>query len=101
MLLASPGNERGSTPTKISKRNDIDDVYSDSCLVVEQKRYFVAVHGIPLKLTKTEFQIVSCLTSNINRITSLEDLWAAAWDRDKPLNRKRIQVMMSRVRRKL
>lgn len=77
------------------------DVYVDSCLRVEHHRYFLAVKGTPVKLTHTEFRIVSCLVSNIDQIVTLQDLWNSAWDATKPLNRKGIHVFISRVRRKL
>jgi DNA-binding response OmpR family regulator len=85
----------------VSDRRVADDIYADSCLLIEQKRYYLAIKGSQVKLTKTEFRIASCLASNMNGITRLDDLWNFAWDRAKPINRKSIQVMMSRLRSKL
>src|SRR5262245_8795572 len=76
-------------------------VYVDSCLRVEPKRYFIAVKGKPLKLTKTEFRLISYLACNIPNISTFENLWSFAWDRDTAINRKSIQVYVSRIRRKL
>ena len=76
-------------------------VYVDSCLRIEHQRYYLAVKDVPVKLTRTEFRIVSFLVSNINQIVRLEDLWKAAWDANKSFNRKSIHVFVSRVRRKL
>jgi len=45
--------------------------------------------------------MLSCLASNMDRVTRLQDLWNTAWSPSKPLNRKSIQVMMSRIRAKL
>ena len=78
-----------------------DEVYIDSCLQVEHRRYFAAVKGTPLTLTRTEFQLLSCLAGNIGRIVSVEELWAFAWKPNKPFNRKSVHVFMSRVRHKL
>jgi DNA-binding response OmpR family regulator len=50
---------------------------------------------------KTELRILGCLAKNINGITRLEELWTFAWESNKPVNRKSIQVMMSRVRSKI
>lgn len=57
--------------------------------------------GTPVKLTRTEFRILSLLVSNIDRIVPREQLWSFAWGTSKPLNRKSIHVFVSRVRRKL
>jgi DNA-binding response OmpR family regulator len=45
--------------------------------------------------------MLSCLAANIGGITRLENLWNSSWSASKPINRKSIQVMMSRVRAKL
>ena len=79
----------------------VRDIYVDSCLRVEHERYFLAVKGTPVKLTRTEFRIVSFLVSNIDRIATREELWSFAWGNKKPLNCKSIHVFLSRVRRKL
>lgn len=97
MNFSSEGHALGIALSSKTKT----DVYADSCLVLDEKRYFVAVKGVSLKLSKTEFLIVSCLVSRMNGITRLEDLWRHAWDEKKAMNRKSIQVMMSRVRGKL
>lgn len=91
----------GSEQAVVSKHNKADDTYEDSCLLIERKKYFAAVKGSPLKLTRTEFRMLSCLASNMDRVTRLQDLWNTAWSPSKPLNRKSIQVMMSRIRAKL
>jgi len=84
-----------------SPRSSNDPVYSDSCLLIEQKKYFASVKGQAIRLTKTEFRILSCLAGNMNGVTKLEELWNVAWDPSKALHRKSIQVMMSRVRAKV
>jgi DNA-binding response OmpR family regulator len=76
------------------------DVYTDSCFHIEHRRYFVAVKGTRVPLTKTEFRVVSGLARNIGRIVMFEDLWAYAW-KGKPFNRKSVHVFVSRVRRRL
>jgi DNA-binding response OmpR family regulator len=77
------------------------EIVSDSCLYLERKTFYAAVKGMQLKLTMTEFQLLLCLAANINRIVTLEDLWAFAWKPGKAFNRKSVHVFMSRVRRKL
>ena len=99
MNLAPQGH--GLDHSVTLNRSAPDDTYSDSCLVIERRRYFASINGVPLRLTKTEFRILSSLASNVGGVTHLDDLWRSAWGSHKPVNRKSIQVMMSRVRRKL
>ncbi|HKR13991.1 MAG TPA: helix-turn-helix domain-containing protein [Pyrinomonadaceae bacterium] len=77
------------------------DIYDDSCLHLEHKRFYVSVKGKPLALTRTEFRVLSRLVKGINCIVQFEDLWAHAWGPGKPFNLKSIHVFVSRVRRKL
>src|SRR5262245_57279755 len=84
-------------PLQVNERH----VYVDSCLRVEHKRYFVAIKGRPLKLTKTEFRLISYLASHMSDIATFDDLWRFAWEIDKAINRKSIHVYVSRIRRKL
>ena len=92
-----PGPRQQSFPNAGSE----GEVYVDSCLRIEHKRYFLAVKGTPVKVTKTEFKVISCLVSNINEVVRLEALWKSAWDPGKSFSRKSIHVFMSRIRRKL
>jgi DNA-binding response OmpR family regulator len=77
------------------------DVYDDSCLHLEYKRYFVSVKANALALTRTEFRVLSRLVKGINCIVAFEDLWEHAWGPNKSFNLKSIHVFVSRVRRKL
>ena len=77
------------------------DIYHDSCLYLEHKRYFVSAKGKSLALTRTEFRILSRLIRGINGIVAFEDLWHNAWGPGNSFNLKSIHVFVSRVRRKL
>ena len=83
------------------KPKDQPEIYDDSCLHLEHKRYFVTAKGKALPLTKTEFRILSRLLRGINSIVTFEDLWGYAWGTNKSLNLKSIHVFVSRVRLKL
>ena len=76
-------------------------VYDDSCLHIEYRRYFFAVKGTSILFSKTEFRILARLVRGINSIVAFEDLWEAGWGQEKPINRKNLHVLVSKVRRKL
>src|SRR5262245_47919575 len=96
-----PANE-GYAPGQATglSRASSAETYRDSCILLEPQRYFLAIKGVPLKLSRTQFRIAASLIANINGITRFEDLWTSAWNQSGPANRKNIQVMMSRVREK-
>ena len=88
-------------PPNTSWQSGDNEVHEDSCLVVEHKRFFASVKGIPLSLTRTEFRVLSLLASNIGQIVTKESLWAFAWRPGKVVSQKSIHVFVSRVRRKI
>ena len=99
--MDSRSQSAGQARQMIAGRSREADVYDDSCLHMEHRKYFVSVKGVPIKLTKTEFRVFSCLVRSINRVVAQQDLWEYAWGSDQALNRKSIHVFVSRVRRKL
>ena len=100
-LMDSRSRSAGQARQAVADRDQAIDAYDDSCIHLEHKRYFVAVKGTPLRLTKTEFRVLSCLVRGIDRIVAFDDLWRYAWSPGKSPNRKSIHVFVSRVRRKL
>lgn len=76
------------------------DVYDDGFLRVEHKNYYIACGGVPLKLPRAEFLVVSRLAQSANRIVTAEDLWACAWG-TKTLNPESLHVHIYRLRNKL
>jgi DNA-binding response OmpR family regulator len=77
------------------------DVYDDSCLHIEHKRYFFTVKGVSVTLTRTEFRVLSRLVKGIDEIVSFEDLWEHGWNPKKPFKLKTVHVFVSRIRGKL
>ena len=75
--------------------------YSDSCLHIEHAKFFLAIKRRPVALSKTEFRIVSCLITKLDRVVTLQELWNYCWDATKKLERRRIHALVSRARRKL
>jgi DNA-binding response OmpR family regulator len=77
------------------------NVYDDSCLHIEHKRYLFTVKGTQVVLSKTEFRVLSRLIRGIDSVVAFEELWDYAWGRDRSIKRKNIHVLISKVRRKL
>jgi DNA-binding response OmpR family regulator len=99
--MDSRSHSAGHRQQPIAGRSSKDEVYNDSCLHIEHQRYFFAVKGTPMALTRTEFRVISHLVQSIDRIVAIQDLWDYAWSPGKSFNRKSIHVFVSRVRRKL
>jgi DNA-binding response OmpR family regulator len=95
-------DSRSTAPARqnIAGRRVEGDVYDDSCLHIEHRRFFVSVKGTPIRLTKTEFRVLSRLVRDIHQIVPIQDLWDYAWG-NKTFNRKSLHVFVSRVRGKL
>ena len=95
------------TPTEMShaerksQKPSTDDVYDDGYLRVEHDNYYAACSGIPIKLPRTEFLILSRLARSPERIVTAEELWEYAWEHDKPLNTESLHVYIYRLRNKL
>src|SRR5262249_16287696 len=77
------------------------NVYDDSCLHLEYRRYFFTVNGTSITLTRTEFRILSRLIRGINGIVVFEELWEVGWGPGSAVNRKNLHVLVSKIRRKL
>lgn len=87
-------NRKSQTPSA-------DDVYDDGYLRVEHKNYYAACAGVPIKLPRTEFLILSRLVRSPERIVTAEELWEYAWEHHKPLNTESLHVYIYRLRNKL
>ena len=77
------------------------EVYDDGYLRVEHRNYYVSCAGQSLRLPRTEFLIFSRLARSPERIVTVEELWAYAWGREKPLNTESLHVYIYRLRHKL
>lgn len=87
--------------TEVNSPPFADDVYDDGYLRVEHENYYVACDGVPLKLPRTEFLIVSRLARTPNRIVPASALWVSVWGSEKPLNSESLHVYIYRLRAKL
>jgi len=76
-------------------------VLSFGDLQLDPFRRTVACHGQPLPLTARELAILEGLFRNPGGIVSREDLFEQAWgEREQPMSNT-IEVLVSRLRRKL
>ena len=79
----------------------VDDVYDDGYLRIEHKNYYVACAGRSIRLSRTEFLIISRLARSVERAVSTQDLWNYIWESRKPLNAESLHVHIYRLRNRL
>lgn len=77
------------------------DVYDDGYLRVEHDNFYASCGGRLLKLSRTEFLLLSRLTSAVGRVVKAEELWRQAWGTAKPYNSESMHVYIYRLRNKL
>jgi DNA-binding response OmpR family regulator len=77
------------------------DLYDDGYLRVEHGNYYAECAGSFIKLSRTEFLILSCLVRTPERIVQSEDLWKYAWAETKKFNPVSLHVYIYRLRLKL
>jgi DNA-binding response OmpR family regulator len=61
----------------------------------------VSLYGTPLKLTKTEYDILILLAKNPNRVFSLEEIFEQVWKEKYYNSNNTVMVHMARLREKL
>jgi two-component system KDP operon response regulator KdpE len=83
-------------PTQIT-----DEIYDDGFLRVEHDNYYVEYKGTYLKLSRSEFLIISLLTQKAKRYVNAESIWKYLWDETRPLNLESLKVFIYNLRRKL
>lgn len=68
-------------------------------LVVDQDNKLCSIKDNPIKLTKTEYNLVVFFLSNKNKIFTREELIAQGWT--EPVNNRAVDVAITRLRKKL
>lgn len=68
-------------------------------LVVDQDNKLCSIKDKPIKLTKTEYNLVVFFLSNKNKIFTREELIAQGWT--EPVNNRAVDVAITRLRKKL
>jgi DNA-binding response OmpR family regulator len=68
---------------------------------IDEEAHRVLVHGSALDLTSMEYQILTYLAANNRRAISYDQLFAAVWGYDMESSSNTLNVLMSRLRRKM
>ena len=85
----------GGAETASGDRLTIDDLTID----FQTKELFIA--GEPVALTKTEFEILTLLTSNPSRLFSREEIIDRLWKDSPYITERTVDVHITRLRKKL
>ncbi|MBR4756883.1 MAG: Na/Pi symporter [Bacteroidales bacterium] len=83
---------------KMGKR---DNVPEGGTLKIDVVKKTASVYGIPLDLTKTEFEVLSLLTSNPGRIFSRSELLELVWPKDMAVSERVVDLNIRQIRSKL
>ena len=83
------------------EREDKPHVYQDNYLTIDIDKRWVAVDGKPVKLTITEFKLLSFLLLNANQVLSYEQILVQVWGQAYRDSVDYVHVYMSHLRRKL
>jgi DNA-binding response OmpR family regulator len=76
-------------------------VYRDAHLVADFDAVSVAVDGAPVRLTRREFELLSYLVQNKNRVISRDRLLERVWGYDRSIETRSVDVHVGRLRSKL
>jgi DNA-binding response OmpR family regulator len=87
---------RGSPPAEPPA-----SIYRGRSLVVDFDAVSVAVDGVPVRLTRREFELLKHLVENRNRVLSRERLLERVWGYDHPIETRSVDVHVGRLRNKL
>lgn len=88
--------------SSFSIENDrLSNVYDDGYLRVEHDGYTVFCNQEYIKLSRTQFLILSRLVQTPKAVVKSEELWQQAWNNRKSYNPLSLHVYLYRLRRKL
>jgi DNA-binding response OmpR family regulator len=76
-------------------------VYRDEHLVADFDAVSVAVDGTAVRLTRREFELLSYLVQNKNRVISRDRLLERVWGYDRSIETRSVDVHVGRLRSKL
>jgi two-component system KDP operon response regulator KdpE len=75
--------------------------YNDSYLTIDLTQRTVLVQGKPVKLTATEYRLLTYLLQNANRVLTTQQILHNVWGSDHHGNTEYVHVYMGHLRRKL
>ncbi|MCM1520678.1 MAG: response regulator transcription factor [Lachnoclostridium sp.] len=70
-------------------------------LMIDLDAHSVSIAGEPISFTPTEFQIMSLLMKNRNKLVTREEIFMAAWPGENEVSKRTVDVNISRIRKKL
>ncbi len=89
---------RRSQPVEETQKSS---VFATGDLVIDYAQHLVTVRGLPVKLSRTEYKLLSTLAQNVDMVVThellLEKVWGPEYNRDIDF----IWVYISRLRRKV
>jgi DNA-binding response OmpR family regulator len=77
------------------------DLYRGKHLSADFDAVSVAVDGVPVRLTRREFELLRCLVQNKNRVLSRDRLLERVWGYDRSVETRSVDVHIGRLRGKL
>lgn len=76
-------------------------VYRDSYLEIDLEKHLVKVQDKPIKLSATEFKLLTFLLKNAGQTLSYQAILSNVWGLDSQSNSEYVHVYMSRLRRSI
>jgi DNA-binding response OmpR family regulator len=74
------------------------DFYDDGLLRIEYDSYYATWKGELIRLSRSEFFIISRLVQSRERFVSSRELWITAWGKKKKYNDESMRACMSKLR---
>jgi two-component system KDP operon response regulator KdpE len=75
--------------------------YDDGQLLIDLHKQQVELRGEPVKLTRTEFSLLSCLSRRVGRAVSHEDLIREVWGAEKKVGLALLKLYIHYLRQKI
>ncbi|MDA1185157.1 MAG: response regulator transcription factor [Acidobacteria bacterium] len=76
-------------------------VYKGRRLTADFDAIAVSVDGVPIRLTRREFELLRCLIQNRNRVLSRDRLLERVWGYERSIETRAVDVHVARLRGKL
>jgi DNA-binding response OmpR family regulator len=76
-------------------------VYQGRHLIADFDAVSVSVDGMPVRLTRREFELLRCLVENRSRVLSRDRLLERVWGMDRLVETRSVDVHVGRLRGKL
>ena len=76
-------------------------IYNGTHLMADFDAIAVSVDGVPIRLTRREFELLRCLVQNRNRVLSRDRLLERVWGHERSIETRAVDVHVARLRGKL